>query len=475
MSSPGAPLPTRRRAWAATAVASTSQFVYMFDAGVVALSLPELQSSFPGTSRTTAGWVAGAFLVAQSSLLLVGGRLGDRHGRKRFFLGGLGVFCLGALLTAAAPSIWLLLAARTVQGVGAAFLTSGALALVLPMFIATDAPKVVGIWGMVGAAAALSSPTLGAVLVGVSWRLAFACTVPLCLLAVALGSRLLVDTERQADSAPIDRISYFIGPPALGVLMLVLSRGSGWGWLSRPTVVLGAVAVALAAALVRRSVVAESPLLDLGLFRHRGFGAYSTAGVLQQMGFFSWWLTVPIVGRELWGWSVGRVGFALAISQLLSLVASPTAGWLVVRWGQAVPVVIGIAMIVGSEVWLVARTGPGSGFWTTFVPMALPFGAGCAMAGTVMSGAALAALPSRSLGAGNSYVQLTRRMGGAVGVALGLALLGEASGADLQSGARRAWTFSIVVHLAALAPIALSRLRSSKAGGALVSVHRSWP
>ena len=136
----------RRRAWRGVCVAAASVFLFVVDAGLVALSLPEVEAEFPGSSRSTIAWMASGFLVAQASMLLIGGRLGDQRGRKRFYLFGLLLFSFGAGLTAIAPTISLIIAARVLQGIGAAFLTSSALALVLPMFPSSKAPVVIGTW-----------------------------------------------------------------------------------------------------------------------------------------------------------------------------------------------------------------------------------------------------------------------------------------------------------------------------------------
>ena len=172
--------PARRRsAWVAACVASTSTFLFVVDSGLIALSLPGVHEEFPGTARATLAWIGSGFLVAQSSLLLIGGRLGDRRGRKRYFLFGLFLFSLGALLTALAPTVELIIAARVLQGVGAAFLTSSALALVLPMFPSRMAPMVVGVWGSVGAVGACIAPTLGAMVIEVDWRWGFGIVAPI--------------------------------------------------------------------------------------------------------------------------------------------------------------------------------------------------------------------------------------------------------------------------------------------------------
>lgn len=443
----------RRRAWAAMSVASSSQFLYMLDSGLVAISLPEIEHTFAGVSRTTLGWVAGAFLVAQSSLLLVGGRLGDRYGRKRFFLAGMVLFCIGAALTSVAPTITLLIAARVVQGAGAAFLTSGALALVLPMFPGMKSAVVIGAWGVVGGIGALATPVFGPFLVERSWRMAFFVVAPVGAIAVLLGRRLLVEQEPDRSRGRTDRVGYLVGPPALGLTMLVASRGTQWGWASTNTLVLGGLAAVLLSVFVWRSTVASSPLLDLEVVRNRWFATNITAGIFQQMGFFAWWLTAPLIMREVWGWSVREIGLALAATQVLALVGSPVGGQLVIRFGQSFPIVLGALLIVASQVWLVVTARTDSHVWVSYVPMALVFGFGCGTCGTVTTGAALAALPSRSLGAGNSIIQLVRRMGGALGVAFGIALLGEASGDSLLAGARRVWLLVAVLHVLVVVPV----------------------
>jgi EmrB/QacA subfamily drug resistance transporter len=446
----------RRRAWAAMSVAATSQFLYMLDAGVVALALPEIEQTFGDVSRATLGWVAGAFLVAQSSLLLVGGRLGDRHGRKRFFLFGLITFCIGGVLTAMAPTIWLLIAARTVQGAGAAFLTSGALALVLPMFPSLKSAVVIGAWGVVGAIGALATPLFGPFLVERSWRMAFFIVAPIGVVAVTLGRRLLVEPERDLSRGPTDRLSFVIGPPALGLTMLVVSRASRWGWTSNATLSTGAVAFTLLAAFLRRSAVSDAPLLDLDIFRNRWFAANVSAGFAQQMGFFAWYLTAPLIMHDVWGWSVREIGLALAATQVLALVGSPIGGQLVIRFGQTFPVVLGALIVVASQLWLILTARTESDPWVSYLPMALAFGFGCGTCGTVTTGAALAALPQRWLGAGNSVVQLIRRIGGALGVAFGISLLGEASGDELLGGARNVWLMVAILHAVVIAPLALA-------------------
>lgn len=449
----------RTTAWVAAGVASMSQVLYMVDATLIAIALPVIARRFDEVARSTVGWAATGFLVAQSSLLLVGGRLGDRHGRKRAFLAGMAAFTIGVALTAVAPSIWMLIAARVLQGAGAAFITSGALALALPMFPTSKAAVLIGAWGMVGSIAAWATPSLGAIVVEHSWRLAFALVVPLGLVAIVLGRRVLVEQAPARHSGPTDRLSYVVGPPALGLLMVVLADGGDWGWVSARTLGLGALAVAGVTALLWRSRVAAEPLLDLSLLRVRLYAANLAGGSIQQAGFFSWFLTAPLIMSELWGWSTKEIGLALAVSQILSTIGSPLGGQIVIRWGSNVAIAFGTTVNIVAMLWAVTTMSAESDFWGSYLPMALLFGFGSAIAGTVTTGAALAALPTELLGTGNSIIQLVRRMGGALGTAAGFALLGEASGPDLLDGARRAWILVAVIHACILLTLLGARHR----------------
>ena len=404
--------------------------------------------------------MAGAFLVAQSSLLLVGGRLGDRHGRRRIFLIGLLLFSAGASCTAVAPSVWVLIASRVVQGAGAGFLTAGALALVLPMFPAMKSAVVIGAWGLVGGVGAIATPLVGPFIVERSWRVAFVVVGAFALLAIWFARRLLAEQPPDLTSGPTDRLGWLLGPPALGLSMLVISRGSQWGWTSAPTLVGGAVSVLLLAMFVRRSFVADAPLLDLQVIGDRWYATNLLAGICQQAGFFAWWLTAPLIMSEVWGWGVREIGLALAATQLTGIIGSPLGGQIVLRLGHTPPIVLGAFLIVASQAWLIAMTDTTADTWGLgYLPAALAFGLGCGTCGTITTGGALAALPQRSLGAGNSIIQLGRRMGGALGVTVGFAFLGEAGGNALLDGARRVWTMVLVLHLVMLVPLAVTHAR----------------
>lgn len=455
--------PVRRRAaWSGVCVAAASIFLFVVDTGLVSLALPKIAAQHPRVSRNTLAWIATGFLLAQSSLLLVGGRLADRRGRKRFYLFGLTLFSLGAALTSVAPTVTWIIAARIVQGIGGAFLASSALALVLPMFPATKTPLVIGVWGGIGSAAAWLTPTLGALVVEHNWRYAFAGIAPFGILVALAGRWVLPDDVDVDQTGRTDRISYYIGPIGLGLLMLVLAQGHRWGWLSPLVLSMAVAACVLIGAFLRRCATSEVPLLDLSIFRTRTFSANALSGTLQQTGFYGWFLTGPLIMTALWGWSVRKAGLAMALGQVMASFASPLGGKLSTRYGNTGPIVVSSFITASGSAWLLLTASAQPNFLGVVLPASMLMGFGSGMCGTMTTGGALASLPPSMLGAGNSIVQLTRRMGGALGVALTAGLLGEQTGARLLPGARRVWWTVTIIHIGMSAPLLWPSTRSRR-------------
>lgn len=447
----------RRRAWLGVCVAACSNALFVVDASLVSLSLPKVEAEFGDVARSTIGWMASGFMVAQTSLLLIGGRVGDRRGRKKFFLFGLMLFSLAALLTAAAPNIQLVIAGRVAQGAGAAFLTSSGLALVLPMFPHSKAPIVIGTWGAIGSAAAWLTPSLGALVVEHSWRLAFVLVAPVGMTIFLIGRKVLVEQGADYLSGRTDRASYLLGPIGLGTMMFVLSQAPHLGWTSLPVVTLGPVAAVLIALFIQRCATTATPLLDLSIARTPIFAANALAGCIQQVGFFGWFLTGPLIMTGLWGWSVREAGLAVALSQVMSTIGAPIGGRMVTRFGYTPPIVVSSMITASGSFWLFLTATEQPDFWFSYLPAALVMGFGAAICGTMTVGAALGAIPAQSMGAGNSLLQLVRRMGGAIGVAVAIALLGNGTGDALLPGARRVWLMVTVVHIAMGVPLLLTR------------------
>lgn len=264
----GAAAAVPRRAWAVLAISAAGVFVVFLDATVVNIAFPALSADFPETTRAGLSWVLNAYAVVFGALLVTTGRLADDRGRKRVFLSGMVVFGIGSALCALAPSVGPLVGFRAVQAVGAALLVPASLALLLPEFPASRRAGAVGLWGAAGGVAAAVGPTLGALLVeGPGWRWVFWINVPLCVVAILVGRRLLRESRGSTTPGPIDLIGVQLVTAVFGLLSLGMVQGGEWGWGSVRVVGAFVLAAALVTLLVVRALRHPHPVLPVRLNR----------------------------------------------------------------------------------------------------------------------------------------------------------------------------------------------------------------
>ena len=235
-------------------IASLATFLAFLDTTIVNVAFPDLLGDFPGAGLDTLAWVINGYALLFAALLAVAGRTADLVGRKRVFLGGIALFVLGSAAAGLAPSPGALIAARLAQGAAAAAMVPSALALLLPGFPPARRASVVGLWGGVAGIAAALGPVLGGVLVDLAgWRLVFALNVPVGLVALALGRRLLAESRAEDDSVRPDVAGAILLAGATGLLALGLLQANSWGWADPRTLGVWALAVVLAVALAVRS------------------------------------------------------------------------------------------------------------------------------------------------------------------------------------------------------------------------------
>jgi EmrB/QacA subfamily drug resistance transporter len=450
-----------RRSWIALGVGATSIFLFVLDSGLLSVSLPAIEREFPTWSRSTLSWAATGYLVALASLLLISGRISDGRGRKPTYLFGVAVFTLGAIATVSSPSPPFLIAARVVQGVGGAFLTSSALAMVLPLFPSERRGSVIGIWGGIGSLAAVLAPTVGAWTVEhISWRAAFAVEIVLGIGTFIVGAKTLpaTSTPTMSRTNPLSALSGSIG---LGVSAAVLSQGRRWGWSSTRSIAAAIMGVVLTITFFTLSKNDESPLFDHRLLAYRAWTTNTLAAGLQQIGFFTWFLTTPLILVNIWRWSVFEAGAAMALGQVASSISGPLGGRWADRVGTTRPIVISAFFTLAGPLWLVFAATTRPDFVKVILPATLLMGAGGGICGMLTTGGALNNVPESMLGAANGAHQVFRRIAGLIGVAVALAILGESKGNDLLGPARVVWFVIAVAHLAMCLPFLPHRQRRS--------------
>lgn len=436
------------RAWAALLVGSATVVLIILDAGFVALAFPEIEARFADTSRATLGWVFSGYFIALAAFMLLAGWLGDRLGRRRVFFAGLGLFALGAVMTAASVSPGMLISSRIVQGVGAAALTPVSLAMVLPAFPHDRRALAVGAWGVAGAAAGIVSPTLGAGLIELAgWRAPFLFFAPLAVVTWLVGRRVLPDLPGDDPDGSIDLAGIALTTTAVASAAVVVTQGDDWGWGSPATLIFAALAVASGPAVIGRARTHPGALLDLALYRVRSYASANVVSFLSQAGFFSFFFSIPLFLVDVWGWTTWEAGLAVALNQVAAAVVGLPAGRRADAHGHVGVVSAGGLLSALGYGWLALGAGEAVELWVILVPALVVGGFGSMMIGSTISAAAFRDVDDGLLGraAGSYYV--TRRLGSAAGAIAAVALLGERVGADAVDRFRWIWAFSAACYL----------------------------
>lgn len=389
------------------------------DASVVNIALPTLQRRF-AVPFTTIEWVVLAYTVTITGLMLSAGRLADLRGRRGVYMAGLVTFTLASLLCGLAPTVHVLLAARVLQGVGAAMVSANGSALLVSAFPLEERGRALGAFGaMVGVGLALGSPLGGLVIAHWSWRWVFLVNVPLGLLTLALA-RGRIPADRPAPGAPpLDLAAAALWCGGLATLMLALSRGPEAGWRAPAVLALFGGAVALLALFALVEARSAHPMLPLRIL----FGPLGAAVSLTLIGqalTVSVGLHVPLYLEEVLGYDAQRTGLWVTILPLAALLLAPVAGRLADRVGARVLTTFGMAATAAG---LAVLTG-------VRATMAWPLPAGLVLVGagqglfSVPNASALLSLvPHAQLGIASGLQGTTRNLGLSAGAAFLSAVL----------------------------------------------------
>jgi NTE family protein len=442
------PVAIPRRAWIAALVCSASTFLFVMDSGLLSISFPKLAETFSSADRSTLSWAFSGYSVVMAALMAYAGNLADRVGRKRVYLCGIAVYITGAALTSVAPSVALLIAARVVQGSGAAFFTTSSLALMLLEFPVERRGTALATSGMIGSLAAILTPTLGAAaLARWSWRWAFGSVALLAFVAMLLAVRFLVDSRSDSAAGSPEIVSVVTGAVGIALITLAITRAPTWGWTALPTLAAFTAGVVLLPIVISRSRSRPRPLVPPLLMNERRYVTLTYAAIVQQIGFFGYYFSLPLILTGVWKWSVLDAGYAMAGSMAVSALVAPVAGRWADRRGYTRLLMIGCTLVASANVWWLVFFQVRVNVALALAPALIVQGAGSSIVGNFATAAALRAVPGELLASANALHQMARRVGGAFGVALSIALLGEAKNPSvLIGGARRVWVLMIVVH-----------------------------
>lgn len=447
-------------------VTALGAFMASLDLSIVNVAFPALEHAFSHDTRASLSWVITGYSIVFGSLLVVAGRTADRLGSRRVFFFGLGLFCFGSLLCGIAPSVLTLVVGRVVQGVGAAAVLPSSLGLLLGAYPKEKRSQIVALWGGIGALAVATGPSLGAVLItAFSWRAAFYVNLPVGLVAWVVGRRVLTTSSGTGATSSPDFPGVILLSAALAVLVLAISQGPSWGWTNVRVVGGFVAAVLLLTAFLIRSTHHEEPVLDLTLFRSRTFSVANSVMLLYAMGFFAMLLGNILFLTSVWHYSILEAGLSVTPGPLVVALVSGSAGKMAARVGFRRVIVAGLGIFTLGILWYVWRVGTTPNYPSVWLPGTLIVGLGVALTFPVVSAAAVSSLEAARYSVGSAVNQTARQVGGALGVAILVVVLGTPSSTEqaLHNFDHLWWYIATMTFLAGVTASFLGRPRAQLA------------
>jgi EmrB/QacA subfamily drug resistance transporter len=420
--------------WRILLVVCTGVFVASLDLFIVNIAFPDLERDFAQTGLAGLSWVLNAYAIVFAALLVPAGRWADALGRKRTFLAGLVVFTSASALCALAPSVGVLIAARVLQAVGAAAMVPTSLGLLLPAFPASERHVAIGVWAASGGVAAAAGPPLGGLLVEASWRWVFLVNVPIGLVALIAGARVLREIRDPATARP-DLLGAAGVTAGIGALVVAIVQGPSWGWAGGRVLGLFALAALLVAGVAVRSTRHPAPIVEPHLLRVRSFSVAVAAAGLFFAGFAAMLLGTVLFLTGPWHDSVLRAGLELAPGPATAALCSIPGARLGARIGHRATGLAGAALFTLGGLWWLTHLGSAHDYAWGFLPGLLVGGAGVGLVNPALTGAAAASLPPERFATGAAVLTMGRQIGTALGVAVLVALLGSpATAGDFDPG-----------------------------------------
>jgi EmrB/QacA subfamily drug resistance transporter len=426
--------PTVRSApsrWLALAVICGAMLMIILDGTITTVALPVLQAEL---GFTTAGlaWTVNAYLVPLGGLLLLAGRLGDLYGRRRMLISGLTLFVLASLLCGMAIDAAMLIAARFVQGVGAAMASAVVLGMVVALFPEPgERARAMGVYAFVGAAGASIGTLLGGVLTDtVGWRWIFLVNVPIGVAAVLLALRYVAADSPADRSGRPDVLGGLLVTAGLvlGVFTIVDTSGAG------VRIGMAAVALALLAGFVVRQQRAAEPLVRLRIFRSRALSGGNAAQLLMVAGMLGFQFTAALYLQQALGYTPAQTGFALLpITLTIALVSLTASGRLIARSGGRTVLLAGEILLVAG---LLLLTRPPVGSYVVDVlPSMVVLGIGAGLALPAVTTLMMSDATPEDAGLASGLANTSQQIGGALGTAVLAALAAARTDAATAAGA----------------------------------------
>jgi EmrB/QacA subfamily drug resistance transporter len=426
--------------WVVLASTGLAVFAVFLDTTILFVAFSSIGRSYPTVSPASLSWVLNAYTIVFAAMLIPAGRIADRVGRRRTFLGAVIVFTIASILCGLAPSVGWLVVARMLQALGAAALVPSSLALVLQTFPKSKVPFAVAIWSAIGAVAGAIGPTLGALVIEhLGWRWAFFINLPVGLLSLLLARRVLVEGRDPNPGRFPDPLSIGLLIASLADVAFAVVKTSEWGWLSVELAGSLAISVALLVGFVVRCARVDNPLFDLALFRAPTFRIGNGAMLLYSTGFSAMFLGNILFLTRVWGYSTLRAGMVVSLGPMIVATTAPFFGRLAGRVGQRALLIPG-GLIWGSGATLLLLTATTTPHYLTqYLPAICLSALGVSLCVPQLSSVSVQGLPASSFGAGSAVTQAIRNLGATLGVSLVIAFTQNVSNGQVLDGFQHVW------------------------------------
>jgi len=472
--------------WHAFALLAVAFFMTVIDLTIVNVSLPTIGRDLH-FSETSLQWVVTAYALTFGGLMLLGGRAADLLGRRRILMAGLALFTTASLAAALSSGEVSLIAARAVQGIGAALMLPAALSIVMNMFEeGAERNQALGIWGGLGAGGATVGVIAGGLLTRYAgWQYIFYLNVPIGATALALAPRVVPDSRLATSRRRFDALGAITGTGGLVLLVDAISQAPQYGWGATRTVALLAASAALLAAFLAIEARAQEPLLPLQIFRLRTLAGANLAGLLLGGSFFAFIFVGTLYMQQVLHYSALQTGLAWLAASLSSIALAGISQALVTRGGAKIVMAIGMTLIGAGVIW--ATQVPVHGhFVSNLLGPFVVAGAGTAFAFIPISVAALAGVDEHRAGLASGLLNTSQQLGGAIGIAIAssvaashthaLAHAGNAASAALTGGFQSAfWVLGTIALLALPAIFALVRRHELSDAVAKTTIREPQP
>jgi EmrB/QacA subfamily drug resistance transporter len=440
------------------ALACSAQAMIGLDMAIVNVALPSIQTAL-GVGQGAVQWVIVAYGLLLGGFLLFGGRMADQLGRRRIFVAGLAVFTAASLLAGTAQHAGVLIAARAVQGFGAALIAPAALSLIAVTFAeGQERNRAIGLFGAVGGVAgSVGVVASGLLTAGPGWRWAFLINVPAGVLMIALAMAGLPADRAGERTGRLDVAGATTVTGGLLLFVYALQHGATRGWISAPTLALFAAAAALLVAFVRIEARSPAPLVPVSTWRNRTLVVANVTGFLATCAFLAFIFIGSLLMQQVLGYSPLLTGLAwLATTATIlpvALIGARLAAQVGVRW----LLIVGLSLFAAGSLWLTRIPTDGS-YLTDLLPALLAAGVGFGLCEPALQISALSGVSQADTGLASGLVETTREIGGAAGVAAVSTVLVASAG---LAGFHLAFAFIGVLAILAMVTATIGFARRS--------------